>query len=80
MPHRGHASCANPGMNGAVLAHKVVKHEVERALHTLTQWERCRARNKLRCRTHKDVDASTYPHVRCGREGERLLRLTHAIL
>jgi len=30
--------------------------------------------------THKDVDASANPHVTCGREGERLLRLTHAIL
>src|SRR4051794_26419959 len=72
--------CAIPRNNGAVLTHKMVKDVVERALHALTRWEPCRARDELRCRTHKGVDASTYPHVRCGREGERLLRLTHAIL
>jgi len=50
MPHRGHASCANQRMSGAIFRHRVVKKEVERALYTLTRWQLRRAREKIRYR------------------------------
>src|SRR5258706_11658946 len=67
------------GISAAVLA-PWGEEEGCRRYRALTRPKGCPARNELRHGTHKGVDASANPHVRCGREGDRLLRLTHAIL
>src|SRR5258706_12621221 len=50
MPQRGHASCANQRMCSAILKHRVVKKEVERALYILTRRELPGTRDKIRYR------------------------------